>query len=66
MGPEGAVKAHGDLRARTSIAMHFGVFPLGDDGQHEAVEALQAALKDSPFIGSQFLAPQWGSAISVQ
>jgi L-ascorbate metabolism protein UlaG (beta-lactamase superfamily) len=65
MGPEGALKAHGDLKSRTSIAMHFGVFPLGDDGQHEAVDTLQAALEKSPLTGSRFLVPRWGSPISV-
>jgi L-ascorbate metabolism protein UlaG (beta-lactamase superfamily) len=32
MGPEDAVRAHGILGARTSIAIHHGTFQLGDDG----------------------------------
>jgi len=66
MGPEGALKAHVELKARTSIAMHFGTFPLGDDGQHEAVEALRAGIEKMAMQGSQFLVPDWGRAIEVR
>jgi L-ascorbate metabolism protein UlaG (beta-lactamase superfamily) len=45
--PEQAVAAHTTLGASTSVAMHFGTFALGDDGQDEPVEALQAALRDT-------------------
>jgi L-ascorbate metabolism protein UlaG (beta-lactamase superfamily) len=65
MGPEGALKAHFELKARTSIAMHFGTFPLGDDGQHEAAEALRAEIKKAAMRGSQFLVPDWGRAVDV-
>lgn len=43
--PEQAVTAHATLGAGTSVAMHFGTFALGDDGQDEPVEALEAALR---------------------
>jgi L-ascorbate metabolism protein UlaG (beta-lactamase superfamily) len=65
MGPEGAMKAHVELRARTSIAMHFGVFPLGDDGQHEAADRLTAEIAQADMNGSRFVLPQWGRAIQV-
>lgn len=32
MNPEDAVRAHGDLGARLSVAMHFATFPLTDEG----------------------------------
>jgi L-ascorbate metabolism protein UlaG (beta-lactamase superfamily) len=43
--PAEAVKLHQDVGARTSIATHFGTFPLADDGQHEPIERLQEALR---------------------
>jgi L-ascorbate metabolism protein UlaG (beta-lactamase superfamily) len=44
ISPEEAVKAHHDLGARHSVAMHFGTFPLSDEGEREAVADLQKAL----------------------
>ena len=40
MNPADAVKAHHDLQASTSVAIHFGTFALGDDGQYEPVDEL--------------------------
>jgi L-ascorbate metabolism protein UlaG (beta-lactamase superfamily) len=42
--PAEAVRAHFVLRAQTSVAMHFGTFELGDDGQFEPVRDLERAL----------------------
>lgn len=36
MGPKEALQAHQVLRSGTSVAMHFGTFPLALDGQDEA------------------------------
>jgi L-ascorbate metabolism protein UlaG (beta-lactamase superfamily) len=36
MGPEQALEAHRVLGSGTSVAMHFGTFPLALDGQDEA------------------------------
>jgi L-ascorbate metabolism protein UlaG (beta-lactamase superfamily) len=44
MSPEDAVRAHHDLGAATSVAMHFGTFPLGDDGEYQAPTELAQAL----------------------
>lgn len=43
MSPEEAVKAHKDVQSQRSIAMHFGTFPMADDGMHEPVEELAKA-----------------------
>ena len=40
MGPAEAVKAARDLEASTSVAMHFGTFPLADDGHDEPAKQL--------------------------
>lgn len=44
VSPEEAVDAHLALKARTSIAMHFATFHLGDDGYEAPARDLQAAL----------------------
>ncbi|HVR39018.1 MAG TPA: MBL fold metallo-hydrolase, partial [Thermoanaerobaculia bacterium] len=44
IAPEEAVDAHHVLRARTSIAMHFGTFRLGDDGEQEPADDLRRAI----------------------
>ncbi len=65
MGPEGALKAHAELGARASMAMHFGVFPLGDDGRYEAAEALKAGIEKAPLNDSRFILPTWGQGIEL-
>ncbi len=42
--PAEAVEAHRVLRAHTSVAVHFGTFALGDDGQEEPVWDLKQAI----------------------
>jgi L-ascorbate metabolism protein UlaG (beta-lactamase superfamily) len=42
--PNEAVEAHKVLGASTSIAMHFGTFHLGDDGERQPVEDLESAI----------------------
>jgi L-ascorbate metabolism protein UlaG (beta-lactamase superfamily) len=44
ISPDEAVKAHAELRAQTSVAIHFGTFALGDDGQDEPVVLLNETL----------------------
>jgi L-ascorbate metabolism protein UlaG (beta-lactamase superfamily) len=44
ISPEDAVRAHEEVGAATSIAIHFGTFHLADDGQDEPVIELQRAL----------------------
>lgn len=43
--PVEAVEAHRILGAKTSIAMHFGTFHLGDDGMLQPVYDLQQAIR---------------------
>lgn len=65
MGPADALKAHGVLKAQTSIAMHFGAFPLGDDGQHEAVDMLQAEIAKTNMQSSRFVIPVCGRGMQL-
>jgi len=51
--PAEAVEAHHVLGARTSMAIHFGTFALGDDGADEPARDLRRALAangDPPFL----------------
>lgn len=41
--PAEAVQIHQEVNSKLSISMHFGTFPLADDGQQEPVQALLAA-----------------------
>ena len=63
ISPAEAVDAHFAVRARTSIAMHYGTFRLGDDGETEPVDDLRAALpkKGDPPV----LAVEHGRAVDV-
>ncbi|MGD0428794.1 MAG: MBL fold metallo-hydrolase [Candidatus Acidiferrales bacterium] len=44
VSPPDAVRAHQEVGAATSIAIHFGTFRLADDGEQEPVKELQRAL----------------------
>ncbi|MEW5742956.1 MAG: MBL fold metallo-hydrolase [Myxococcota bacterium] len=48
MSPKEAVQAALDLKASLAVPMHYGTFPLADDGETEPVEALEAALEETP------------------
>ncbi len=44
VNPAEAVQIHRDVRAQQSMAIHFGTFPLADDGEGEPVADLKKAL----------------------
>jgi len=51
--PAQAVDAHFALGAQTSVAVHFGTFALGDDGEYDPVRELHDALAENgnpPFL----------------
>lgn len=47
VSPEQALEAHKILRASASMAIHFGTFELGDDGETEASDRLLKAVAAS-------------------
>jgi L-ascorbate metabolism protein UlaG (beta-lactamase superfamily) len=53
--PEEAVRIHQDVKARRSIATHFGTFPLADDGMLDPVTELQKALARQNLSSDHFL-----------
>ncbi|HXY52742.1 MAG TPA: MBL fold metallo-hydrolase [Terriglobales bacterium] len=50
MNPEEAVRAHGILAARNSIAIHHGTFQLADDGIDVPKRQLVASAPDESFL----------------
>lgn len=53
--PEQAVLIHKDLNAKTSIGMHFGTFPLADEGMHEPIRDLAKARKKQKLADEEFI-----------
>ncbi|HEX7828156.1 MAG TPA: MBL fold metallo-hydrolase [Thermoanaerobaculia bacterium] len=48
--PAEAVEAHHVLQAKTSIAIHYGTWALGDDGMQQPVDDLMKARGDAAFL----------------
>jgi len=65
VSPEEAVEAHQILDAGTSVAIHFGTFALGDDGEREAVEELYRALENAGEQRERFWVLDFGEGRDV-
>jgi L-ascorbate metabolism protein UlaG (beta-lactamase superfamily) len=65
LDPEEAVAAHAQLRARTSMAIHFGCFQLSQEGRDEPVERLAAARLAAGLAAERFIAPLPGDALEL-
>lgn len=61
--PAEAVRAHLDVQARLSLAMHFGTFRVADEGVEEPICALRQALAFYRVPPDQFRVPQFGQTI---
>tara|TARA_Y100001935_G_scaffold239088_1_gene226291 strand:+ start:22109 stop:23152 length:1044 start_codon:yes stop_codon:yes gene_type:complete len=48
--PEQALQVHKEVGSAFSIGMHFGTFPLADDGQEEPINDFKKALNGEPFV----------------
>lgn len=66
MNPDDAVRAHCDLEAELSVAMHFGCFRLTDEGIDEPVRALERALVARAVSAEAFRVPVPGETIQVR
>lgn len=60
--PEESVKIHRDVGSQTSIAMHFGTFPLADEGQDEPVNDLSRAIAKFQLGPDEFVVLKEGEA----
>jgi L-ascorbate metabolism protein UlaG (beta-lactamase superfamily) len=60
--PEEAVKIHFDVRSEKSFGIHFGTFPLGDEGQEDPVLDLRRACAKYNLNENQFTVLKEGEA----
>jgi L-ascorbate metabolism protein UlaG (beta-lactamase superfamily) len=58
--PAEAVKIHRDVRARRSIAMHFGTFQLTDEGIDAPARELSSARTAAGLAPEEFIVPHFG------
>lgn len=63
MSPDEAVKVHRDVGSALSIGMHFGTFPLADDGQLQPVVDLKRALDNSGIAHESFIVLEEGESL---
>lgn len=61
--PADALKVQDDLGGPVSIAMHFGTFPLADDGQGEAENDLLQLMKERQAEKREFIVPVEGKGM---
>lgn len=54
MNPEEAVQAHVDLKSKKSLAIHFGLWQLTDEGIDQPVINLKASLNKSNLLENDF------------
>ena len=64
--PEEAVKIHFDVKSTTSIATHFGTFPLADDSFEDPVNDLRLALARYNVNENQFLVLKEGEVEIIE
>jgi L-ascorbate metabolism protein UlaG (beta-lactamase superfamily) len=65
LSPNEAVEAHHILEPRVTMAMHFGTFALGDDGELEPVHELREALNNESESNANFWVLVHGEAREV-
>lgn len=63
VNPTQAIQIHKDVNSKQSIAMHFGTFPLADEGQGKAEEDLILALDKQSIPQKTFIIPSEGIPI---
>jgi L-ascorbate metabolism protein UlaG (beta-lactamase superfamily) len=66
VSPEESVKIHRDVKSAASIGMHFGTFPLADDGQDDPARDLDAAKQVLKVQATAFVAPKEGEPLTVE
>jgi N-acyl-phosphatidylethanolamine-hydrolysing phospholipase D len=65
VNPEEAVQIHLDIRARRSLAMHWGTFPLTAESPGEPPERLAAAVQSHGLAPTAFTAIALGTTVTV-
>lgn len=64
--PKEAVRIHKDVNAERSIGMHFGTFPLADDGMHEPVKDLAKARTEYGLVEEEFRTLEEGESLILR
>ena len=64
LDPEEAVLAHIELKAKRSIAMHFGTFQMSDESIDEPVRDLKRALEKFKISEEEFLILEEGQGVA--
>ena len=64
INPTEAVRVHQDVQSRQSMGIHFGTFPLADDGDGEPVIDLKKALDAQHIDGKLFRALKNGKSVN--
>jgi L-ascorbate metabolism protein UlaG (beta-lactamase superfamily) len=64
--PADALRIHQEIGSAISIAMHFGTFPLADDGMEEAVRDLEVAKEREGVQNDEFIYLGEGKAIEIR
>lgn len=62
ISPDQAVQVHQDINAKQSIAMHFGTFPLADDGMYTPQKDLKQSLDQRGINSEKFIIPDEGKS----
>jgi L-ascorbate metabolism protein UlaG (beta-lactamase superfamily) len=65
MNPDDAVLAHKILQPQQSVGMHYGTFPLSDEGIDAPSQDLRQALDKHGVPHKEFLALDFGQTIRV-
>jgi L-ascorbate metabolism protein UlaG (beta-lactamase superfamily) len=63
VSPEQAISIHQDVKSETSIGMHFGTFPLADDGHDDPANDLRRAMAKQGISPDRFLIPTEGEVM---
>src|SRR5699024_9851622 len=66
VSPKEAVQVHRAVQSEQSFAMHFGTFPLADDGMFDAKRELQKLLKEDPSLRQSFQIPVEGETEIIE
>ncbi|HEY0972361.1 MAG TPA: MBL fold metallo-hydrolase [Gemmatimonadales bacterium] len=66
VAPDEALRAATELRALTSVPMHYGTFQLGDDGLMEPLDTLRADLERSGATAPRVLVLEHGVGAEVE
>lgn len=65
LSPRQAIQAHRRLCSQTSVAIHYGTFALGDDGQERAPKELIRLCRRNPALEESFWVLRFGEGREV-